>query len=356
MDKIFCLGELYDKEDKGLIDYKLNNATEYEQMKNTYINEIYKNNNSKITVYNLYRKNILNWEKILNKDLIYFTVQELDSLISSLPSSSIHIKSGVYSFISQYLDWAISKKFISMNNIKALDRKLYCEISQKLASSRLISEERLWELIKLSETKSDIQNAVPIILAYFGCNCGNNLEGMRNLKMSDIDFENKVVYMRLEGSLISVIPVNEDFLDFIEKAHTDASMGQEYVDDDLIIKRTKNTRGDIISENSIYQRCYEFYNSLGIKKISLNDLLKSRKIALLLCIRERHYLTSLDFQGICSIFKPNCSRGIYDSLQKYYEQATGDIVLKANSKPEDLVDVDLEENYRRILKNLGWEE
>ena len=354
MDKIFCLGELYDKEDKGLIDYKLNNATEYEQMKNTYINEIYKNNNSKITVYNLYRNNILNWEKILNKDLIYFTVQELDSLISSLPSSSIHIKSGVYSLISQYLDWAISKKFISINNIKALDRKLYCEISQKLASSRLISEERLWELIKLSETKSDIQNAVPIILAYFGCNCGNNLEGMRNLKMSDIDFENKVVYMRLEGSLISVIPVNEDFLDFIKKTHTDASIGQEYVDDDLIIKRTKNTRGDIVSENGVYQRCYEFYNSLGIKKISLNDLLKSRKIALLLCIRERHYLTSLDFQGICSIFKPNCSRGIYDSLQKYYEQATGDVVMKANSKEEELIDLNCKENFQKILEKLNW--
>lgn len=354
MDKIFCLGELYDKEDKGLIDYKLNNATEYEQMKNTYINEIYKNNNSKITVYNLYRKNILNWEKILNKDLIYFTVQELDSLISSLPSSSIHIKSGVYSFVSQYLDWAISKRIISMNNIKGLDRKLYCEISQKLASSRLISEERLWELIKLSETKSDIQNAVPIVLAYFGCNCGNNLEGMRNLKMSDIDFENEVVYMRLEGSLISVIPVNKDFLDFIKKTHADASIGQEYVDDDLIIKRTKNTRGDIVSENGVYQRCYEFYNSLGIKKISLNDLLKSRKIGLLLGIRERHYLTSLDFQGICSIFKPNCSRGIYDSLQKYYEQATGDVVKKANSKEEELMDINLEENYRKILDNLGW--
>ena len=355
MDKIFCLGELYDKEDKELIDYKLNNATEYEQMKNTYINEIYKNNNSKITVYNLYRKNILNWEKILNKDLIYFTVQELDSLISSLPSSSIHIKSGVYSFVSQYLDWAISKRIISMNNIKALDRKLYCEISQKLASSRLISEERLWELIKLSETKSDIQNAVPIILAYFGCNCGNNLEGMRNLKMSDIDFENKVVYMRLEGSLISVIPVNEDFLDFIEKTHTDASMGQEYVDDDLIIKRTKNTRGDIVSENGVYQRCYEFYNSLGIKKISLNDLLKSRKIALLLDIRKQRKLSTLDFQGVCSIMRGGkCSRGIYNSLQKYYEQATGDIVKRAFSKEEELIDLNCKENFQKILNRLGW--
>ena len=241
-----------------------------------------------------------------------------------------------------------------MNNIKALDRKLYCEISQKLASSRLISEERLWELIKLSETKSDIQNAVPIVLAYFGCNCGNNLEGMRNLKMSDIDFENEVVYMRLEGSLISVIPVNKDFLDFIKKTHTDASMGQEYIDDDLIIKRTKNSRGGVISENSVYQRCYEFYNSLGIKKISLNDLLKSRKIGLLLDIRERHYLTSLDFQGICSIFKPNCSRGIYDSLQKYYEQATGDIVKRAVSKEEELIDLNCKENYQKILDRLGW--
>ena len=241
-----------------------------------------------------------------------------------------------------------------MNNIKALDRNLYCEISQKLASSRLISEERLWELIKLSETKSDIQNAVPIVLAYFGCNCGNNLEGMRNLKMSDIDFENEVVYMRLEGSLISVIPVNKDFLDFIKKTHTDASIGKEYIDDDLIIKRTKNTRGDIVSENGVYQRCYEFYNSLGIKKISLNDLLKSRKIGLLLDIRERHYLTSLDFQGICSIFKPNCSRGIYDSLQKYYEQATGDIVKRAFSKEEELIDLNCKENYQKILDRLGW--
>lgn len=241
-----------------------------------------------------------------------------------------------------------------MNNIKGLDRKLYCEISQKLASSRLISEERLWELIKLSEIKSDIQNAVPIVLAYFGCNCGNNLEGMRNLKMSDIDFENKVVYMRLEGSIISVIPVNEDFLNFIKKTHADASIGEEYVDDDLIIKRTKNTRGNIVSENGVYQRCYEFYNSLGIKKISLNDLLKSRKIELLLDIRKKHYLTSLDFQGVCSIFKPDCSRGIYDSLQKYYEQATGDKVLKANSTHEDLIDVNLEENYNKILDNLGW--
>ena len=69
MDKIFCLGELYSIEDKELIDYKLNNVSEYEQMKNMYINETYKNNNSKMTIWNLYVKNVLYYEKSLGKDL-----------------------------------------------------------------------------------------------------------------------------------------------------------------------------------------------------------------------------------------------------------------------------------------------
>lgn len=355
MDKIFCLGELYDKEDKELIDYKLNNATEYEQMKNTYINEIYKNNNSKITVYNLYRNNILNWEKILNKDLIYFTVQELDSLISSLPSSSIHIKSGVYSLISQYLDWAISKKFISINNIKILPRNTYTEISQKLASSRLISYKRFWDMIKVMEIFTDIQNIIPIVMSYY-CVNGDDMKWMRNLKLSDIDEETEVVYITSEGEIQAVIPVDKEFINYCKKACEEADIGSEYVSTSLIIKPTVNSRSDVVPENSLYARIYEAFDSSGIKRIRLNDLAKSRKIGLLLDIRKRRKLTTLDFQGVCSVFKPGCSRGIYNSLQKYYEMATGDIVMKANSKEYELIDVNLEENYQTVLKNLDWEE
>ena len=354
MDKIFCLGELYDKEDKGLIDYKLNNATEYEQMKNTYINEIYKNNNSKITVYNLYRKNILNWEKILNKDLIYFTVQELDSLISSLPSSSIHIKSGVYSLISQYLDWAISKKFISMNNIKALPRDTYTEISQKLASSKLISYKQFWDMIQLMEVHTDIQNIIPIVMAYY-CIAGNDMEYMRNLKLEDLDKENEVAYMTSDGEIKAVIPIDDKFFEYCKKACEEADIGSEYVSTSLIIKPTINSRSDVVPENTIYARIYEAFDSSGIKRIRLNDLAKSRKIGLLLDIRKRRKLNTLDFQGVCSIMRPGCSRGIYDSLKRYYELSTGDVVMKANSKEEELVDIDLQKNYEKVLEHLGWE-
>ena len=103
-------------------------------------------------------------------------------------------------------------------------------------------------------------------------------------------------------------------------------------------------------------REYEAFDSSGIKRIRLNDLAKSRKIGLLLDIRKRRKLNTLDFQGVCSIFKPGCSRGIYNSLQKYYEMATSDTVMKANSKEDELIDVNLEENYQAVLKNLDWEE
>ena len=34
--------------------------------------------------------------------------------------------------------------------------------------------------------------------------------------------------------------------------------------------------------------------------------------------------------------------------------ATGDEVKKANTKHEDLIDIDVEENYKKILNKLEW--
>ena len=355
MDNVFCLGELYDDVDKEFIDRRLNNASEYEQIKNMYINETYKNNNSKMTIWNLYVKNVLYYEKSLGKDLYRFNIEELDGLISSIPSNSVHIKAGIYGFCTQYLDYCINKKLITINNMKALDRNFYTSISQKLASSRLISYKRFWDMIQLMEIHTDIQNIIPIVMAYY-CISGDDMKWMRNLKLEDLDEENEVAYITSEGEIKAVIPVDDKFIDYCKKACEEACIGSEYVSTSLIIKPTVNSRSDVVPENSLYARIYEAFDSSGIKRIRLNDLAKSRKIGLLLDIRKRRKLTTLDFQGVCSIFKPGCSRGIYNSLQKYYEMATGDTVMKANSKEYELIDVNLEENYQAVLKNLDWEE
>ena len=352
MKNVFLLGDIYNEISEELYNEKLSRASRFEQQKQIYFDEIYKNNNSKATIYNIYKKNILNWELILNKDLYEFDIAQLDELISSIPSSSIHIKASVYSFCNQYLNYCISKRIISMNNIKALDRNLYCEISQKLASSRLISYKQFWDIVQLMEIHTNIQNIVPIVMSYY-CINGDDMIYMRNLKLEDLDRENEVVYITSEGEIQAVIPVDDKFIDYCEKAHEEADIS-EYVSTNLIIKPTINSRNDIVPENTIYARIYEAFDSSGIKRIRLNDLAKSRKIGLLLDIRKRRKLNTLDFQGVCSIFKPGCSRGIYNSLQKYYEMATSDTVMKANSKETDLIDINLEENYQEILEKLNW--
>ena len=355
MKNVFLLGDIYNEISEELYNEKLSRASRFEQQKQIYFDEIYKNNNSKVTIYNVYKKNILNWELILNKDLYEFDIAQLDELISSIPSSSIHIKASVYSFCNQYLNYCISKRIISMNNIKALSRETYCEISQKLASSKLIGYKRFWDMIKYMELYVDAQHVIPIVMAYY-CIAGNDMEWMRNLKLEDLDSENEVVYITSEGEIQAVIPVDKEFINYCKKACEEANIGSEYVSTSTIIKPTINSRTDVVPENTIYSRIYKTFSDANIKKIRLNDLSKSRKIGLLLDIRksQKRYLTTLDFQGVCSIMKPGCSRGIYNSLQKYYEMATGDKVFKANTKHEELIDVNCKENFQKILDRLGW--
>ena len=353
MENVFLLGKIYDYISEELYNEKLMKASRFEQQKQVYIDQIYSNNKSKMTIYNLYKSNVLNWEIILDKDLYEFNIQELDSLIGSIPSSSIHIKANVYNFVNQYLDYCISKRLITINNMNALDRETYTSISQKLASSKLISYEQLWDMVQYMETKTNIQNILPIIFAYYGIG-GNDMEYMRNLRLEDLDRENEVAYIRLQGDLKAVLPIDEKLYDYCVKACEEADMDSEYVSSSLIIKPTKKSINDVVPENSIYARIYEAFDSSNIKRIRLNDLAKSRKIALLLEIRKERYLTTLDVQNVCLLYNPNASRGIYNSLQKYYEMATGDKIFKANTKKDELIDLTLEENYDKILMNLGW--
>ena len=353
MENVFLLGKIYDYISEELYNEKLMKASRFEQQKQVYIDQIYSNNKSKMTIYNLYKSNVLNWEIILDKDLYEFNIQELDSLIGSIPSSSIHIKANVYNFVNQYIDYCISKRLITINNMNALDRETYTSISQKLASSKLISYEQLWDMVQYMETKTNIQNILPIIFAYYGIG-GNDMEYMRNLRLEDLDRENEVAYIRLQGDLKAILPIDEKLYAYCVKACEEADMDSEYVSSSLIIKPTKKSINDVVPENSIYARIYEAFDSSNIKRIRLNDLAKSRKIALLLEIRKERYLTTLDVQNICLLYNPNASRGIYNSLQKYYEMATGDKIFKANTKKDELIDLTLEENYDKILMNLGW--
>ena len=234
--------------------------------------------------------------------------------------------------------------------MKALDRDVYSSISQKLAASKLIGYNEFWDMISYMETKTDIQNIMPIILGYY-CISGADMEWLRSLRMSNLDEENEVAIVD-DGRV--VIPIDKKFIEYCYKADEDANFDDKYIKTDLIVKPTKNGVNDLVAENTIYNRMYTAFADAKIKKIRLNDLAKSRKIYLLLQIRKQRYLTNGDFQRICEMLNPYVSISIYDSLVKYYKMATKDKVLKKKAKEEELIDIDVDNNIEKIMKNLGW--
>ena len=349
----FLLGKLYEEITDKLYEMKINKATEYELLKNTYINEVYKHDESKVITYNLYIKNIFVYEVLLQKDLYKFNVLELNDLMTSIASSSINVKSNIYSFITQYLNWCISKRLITINNMNSLDKEECIKISQRLASNKFISKKQLWDMVRYMEIRTDVQNIVPIVLAYY-CIPTKDMNNIRHLTLSDIDIENKRLYMANTGDCGGFIQVDKDFIYFIMKAHNEAINDDKYVVNNLLIKPTRRSFGEVVAENTVYNRIYQAYDDSGIRRIKLNNLAKSRKIDMLLEIRKHRYLSNKDFQDVCRLFNQDISVGYYDALVRLYVMATDDKVFKANASKEELVDVNVEENYRNIFKKLGW--
>ena len=198
--------------------------------------------------------------------------------------------------------------------------------------------------------RTDVQNLVPIVLSYY-CIGGTDMIWLRTLKLGDIDRDNQVVIVN-DGEV--VIPVDERLIGFIDEVEEDAEEREDLMKTDLVVKPTVNSVGDVMAENTVYHRIYKAFDESGIKRMRLNDLAKSRKIWLLLQIREQRRLTKGDFQRVCEMLNPNVSGSIHDSLVKYYYMSTKDEVYKKHIKGEDLVDTRAKEHVEEIKEMLGW--
>ena len=87
-----------------------------------YINFTYDNKDSAITIWNLYRGNVLNIEKILDKYVWEFNAEELKDLTESIASDSLAIKKSITYMLEQYIDWiVVYKKLISINLMNSIN-------------------------------------------------------------------------------------------------------------------------------------------------------------------------------------------------------------------------------------------
>lgn len=340
----FLCGKLYESLTSNLYEIIEKTNTKYEILFSEYINFTYNEEASMITIWNLYKNNVLPFEKLLNKYLWQMNPDELKELIMSVPSDSYPLKHSVFIMCQQFLNWCIGyKKLITINNMNVLDKEDVIRLNPNAFKRTLYGIDNFWELIDSMLKKSDAQLIAPLVLGRYGI---EDLDYQMNLKMENIDKENKEVYIvNNEGEIKVILPVDDGFINFCDKLNDEKGYEGEY-----LIKEKEN--GGKRTVNLIYGRirkaCVE--NEIDILKIK--NMFRCRFLDSLLDIRKERFLNKKDFMELMKKFNPGSSAGRYMTLVKFYEAITGEETLHGRSKPT--VDPNGVEFVEELKKKLNY--
>lgn len=353
MKKIFLFGKFYDKDEIKDITSIMKSKTSYEINKNTFLTEIYNKEGTIEKSYNYLKKNIIDVEKIKEKDLMYFNVQELIDLMYSLTTNNISTKDRIYNLINSYLNWAVSKKYIYINNLNGLDKEELCKVNKKLVVYKYTPivnlDKKCIEAVKSGEVS--VIDIVPLIIIRYGIE-GKGMSKLLNLSWNDINFEDNVVKI-LEGDCVKMLPIDDIFLKWIKMAKECTSFqGIEYIDEGKVVKRWDKYYE--ISNGLINNRLTRAFQRTDLQRINLKSLEFSRKVDLLLVIREERVLKSMDFRRLIANFDSYASPASTNILIKEYESLTEDKVQPMRSKGKvKYTDNNPKETVINIKKRLG---
>lgn len=332
--------------------------SEFEEQMNEYLDEIYDNPNSRSVQKNLYVKNVLYYEKALNKFLYQFNIQELTNLILAIPSTSDDLKDSIFGFCGQYLDWCVYRGVISFNIMNALDRKALTGTSKNIAQRKIFAGDKFYNLLSELEKHTAVQNFISLVLAKIGL-MGIDLIEIRSARYSYIDRENMIFRVCNDetGEIIKELKITNRDLTWLEKARKEEKTkgGIPYNNSGYIIKTTGN-EDKIIEETAIYSRINNAFTQSNLKRISFKTINRSAKIEEILNIRENRKITTNDIHGVCIYFEPEASRGSYNSLKKLYESVSDEkvmVVYRSKVKEEDLEDNNSKQFVENLRKELG---
>lgn len=340
----FLCGKLYESLTNELYEEIEKINTKYEIFFSEYINFAYDEEASMITIWNLYKNNVLPFEKALEKYLWQMNLDESKELIMSIPSDSHPLKHSVFIMCKQFLNWCIGyKNLITINNMNALNKDEIIKLNPSALKKTLYGIDSFWRLIESMLKKSDAQLIAPLVFGRYGI---ENLDYQMNLKMENIDKENKEVYIvNNEGEIEVILPVDDRFIKFCKKLNNEKGYEGEY-----LIKEKEN--GGKRTVNLIYGRirkaCVE--NEIDILKIK--NMFRCRFLDFLLDIRKESFLNRKDFIELMKKFNPGSSAGRYMTLVKFYETITGEETLHGRSKPT--IDPNGVEFVEKLKKELNY--
>ena len=336
--------------------------------KEIFLEEVYPNLETRRSMISNYSSNILYLEKLLNKDLMYFTSEEVESLLLNANGISKGYKSSLYSFINSYCEWCIDNGYININPLSSISASEVIEVNIKQLMKGYMGLNQFYNALRLLESKSTILSStmLALLLARNGV-VGKKMDDLINLEEQDVDLKNGFVniYCKtnnhedygLQLTSLPLIPEFEDWYNKLIAIKSYNSLGTRknnlitYINSPYILKRTNytNTADDIrVSPNTVLNQINQCCISAGITRISLSKLQQSYKLDMLLGIRKKRRINEYDIKDIIKLVSYNfTSAQSIINFRLFYETISGEKVLKG-----DRIEYDNEgEKYVEDLKN-----
>ena len=334
--------------------------------KEIFLEEVYPNLETRRSMISNYSSNILYLEKLLNKDLMNFTAEEVESLLLNANGISKGYKSSLYSFINSYCEWCIDNGYININPLSSISASEVIEVNIKQLMKGYLGLNQFYNALRLLESKSTILSStmLALLLARNGV-LGKKMNDLINLEEEDIDLKNGFVniYCKtnnhedygLQLTSLPLIPEFEDWYNKLIAIKSYESLGTRknnlitYINSPYILKRTNytNTSDDIrVSPNTVLNQINQCCISAGISRISLSKLQQSYKLDMLLGIRKKRRINEYDIKRIIKLVNYNfTSAQSVINFKNFWEDISGEEVLKENR-------IEVDNNGKEFVKEL----
>lgn len=346
------VGKKYrDEKEKQII---LNSYDDFQREKLIFLNELYDNENTLFAMWRIYDRYIHIYEIHMQEDLKYFDTVQIKNILFMLFNYSDDTMRTIYTFMRTYFEYCIGKAEIFQNPTEIIDIDRYLANNRKAKEDKIYSLDYVYDLVDDAKKYSSFSNVIPLLLVRYGVK-GNKMSWLVNLKWSDIDFENKEIniFDRDNGKLITSLPVDYRLLKILDQYRnylTDKNILNDYV------LASKN--GNQISTIGVHSRNKYLTDDLSkhidnFRRISTNDLLKSRQIELLLKMRTKRMLSTYDTQRVSEVLNGEIGDQYVQRLKRLYKAVTGENVLSVYKGEMALIDENSEKFATDIALKLN---
>lgn len=331
--------------------------------KEVFLEEVYPNLETRKSMVSNYKNNILYVEKLLEKDLMHFTTEEIESLILNASGVSSGYKSSMYSFCNSYHEWCCDKGYININPCSAIKAQDIVETSIQQLMKGLLGKQQFVNTLKVLESKSNLlaSGYLALILSRNGV-LGKRCEDLIKLEESDIKDGFINIYNKIDNSedyaiLNTSLPIDNCIFEWYNKYIKIIEYPNGYgtrkslmkLEGKYILKKSSytNTREEeYVSVNSLLNQINQACIQSNIPRISLSKMQQSYKLDLLLSIRTQRKINEYDIKRINKMVNYNfTSIQSIINFKQFYETISGEEVIKGNK-------IEFDNEGKEFIKNL----